>query len=460
MVEGPKLTEGFPADLEGEPCPPQLIRWLATLDDDLLLLLDTIANEGEGAWLVGGCVRDALMGTASTDVDLCTTCTPDRMMTLFGDKAIATGVDFGTVSIKGTKGHFEVTTLRTESLYRDGRRPEHVEWGRSLKEDLSRRDFTFNSMAVDVARGVLYDPFDGLNDLRMRTVRAVGEAGLRCEEDALRILRAYRFLRRDEGELWDMDPGLHSAIIEHRGRLNMVAVERRWMELQKMLSGPRPGAILQRMQDDGVLRFVFTNIAVVNPTLFHLVDLPVLDKLVLEERLAFLMCEHETKEVVSQLQALRTSRELQRSTALFHEQIGHLPAPRKGALRVFNHVMGTAAEHHLSIHRTMVEHDVNLHSGLRPTVDAVGEVVALWKQVDRTEGPQPCLVDGHWIMARTGTVEGIRLGRLKQWLHRVQIEENITTIAGMEAALSRLAYEHGEVDAWPRPVFPENPASN
>ena len=93
-------------------------------------------------------------------------------------------------------------------------------------------------------------------------------------------------------------------------------------------------------------------------------------------------------------------------------------------------------------------------------MDAVGEVVALWKQVDRTEGPQPCLVDGHWIMARTGTVEGIRLGRLKQWLHRVQIEENITTIAGMEAALSRLAYEHGEVDAWPRPVFPENPASN
>ena len=454
MMEGPTLTRGLSADLDGEPCPPQLIRWLATLDNDLLSLLEAIAEEGEGAWLVGGCVRDAWLGAPSTDIDLCTTCTPDRLLTLFGERAIPTGVDFGTVTIKGQNGHYEVTTLRTESLYRDGRRPDQVEWGTSLREDLSRRDFTFNSMAVDVARQLLYDPYNGLSDLHTRTVRAVGDAVLRCEEDALRILRAYRFMRRDDGPLWTMEPMLHAAIIRHRSRLNMVAVERRWMELRKMLGASRPGEVLQRMQDDGVLRFVFTDLTVLNPALFHLVDQPALDSLSLAQRLALLMCEHETKNAVSQLNALRTSRELQRSTASFHEQLGYLPEPRKGALRVFNHVLGSAAKHHLDVHRAMTEHSINLHTGLRTSLDEVEELTMLWKEIEPPTEPQACLVDGHWLMARTGTVQGMRLGRLKQWLHRIQIEENLKTLADMEAALSRLPYEHGEVDSWPRPAFP------
>ncbi|MCH1616301.1 MAG: CCA tRNA nucleotidyltransferase [Candidatus Poseidonia sp.] len=454
MMEGPTLTKGLPADLEGEPCPPQLIRWLATLDNDILSLLETIAKDGEGAWLVGGCVRDAWLGTPSTDVDFCTTCTPDRLLTLFGDRAIPTGVDFGTVTIKGDNGHFEVTTLRTESLYRDGRRPERVEWGTSLKEDLSRRDFTFNSMAVDVARQLLYDPYNGLSDLGSRTVRAVGDAGLRCEEDALRILRAYRFMRRDEGPLWTMEPSLHSAINKHRSRLNMVTVERRWMELQKILAVPRPGEVLEHMQNDGVLPFVFTNLRVLNPVLFHLLDQPALVPLALNQRLAFLMCEHETKDAVAQLQALRTSKELQRTTAMFHEQLGFLPEARKASLRVFNHVMGTTAEHHLTAHETMAGYNINLHTGLQTSKESVHEVRRLWEQIERTNETQPCLVDGHWIMARTGAVEGMRLGRLKQWLHRIQIEEGLTTLSEMEAALTKLSYEHGDVEAWPRPVFP------
>ena len=177
------------------------------------------------------------------------------MLTLFGEKAIPTGVDYGTVTVKGEGRHYEVTTLRTESMYRDGRRPEHVQWGSSLREDLSRRDFTFNSMAVDVARQLLYDPFQGAIDLRHRTVRAVGDARLRCEEDALRILRAYRFLRRDDGALWRMEPSLASAVSEHGLRLTMVAVERRWMEMRKILEGDRPGEILGCMQDQGCLLY-------------------------------------------------------------------------------------------------------------------------------------------------------------------------------------------------------------
>lgn len=454
MVGGQTLTKGLPADVEGEPCPPQLVRWLATLKDDLLSILETLAKEGEGVWLVGGCVRDAWLGTPSTDIDLCTTCTPDRLLTIFGDRAIPTGVDFGTVTVKGKDGHFEITTLRTESLYRDGRRPERVDWGTSLKEDLSRRDFTFNSMAVDVARQLLYDPYNGLNDLRGRTVRAVRDAGLRCEEDALRIMRAYRFMRRDDGPLWSLEPTLHAAILKHRGRLAMVAIERRWMELQKMVSASRPGEVLDRMQNDGVLRFVFTDLAVINPVLFRLIDQPGLNAMSLNQRLAFLMCEHATKDAVAQLHALRTSKGLQRSMAMFHEQLGFLPEARKASLRVFNHVMGSAAEHHLAAHETMAEQSVNLHTGLKTNMEDIIAIKRLWDQIERPIEPQPCLVDGHWIMARTGAVEGMRLGRLKQWLHRIQIEEGLTTLSEMEAALSKLPYEHGDVETWPRPVFP------
>ena len=153
------LIQGLEADVDGEPCPPRLVRWLATLPEDLLNVLHVLAADGHGAWLVGGCVRDAMLGSPSTDIDLCTTCTPDRMLTLFDERAIPTGADFGTITIKGDGRHYEATTLRTESLYRDGRRPDRVVWGTSLREDLSRRDFTFNSMAVDVARQQLYDPY-------------------------------------------------------------------------------------------------------------------------------------------------------------------------------------------------------------------------------------------------------------------------------------------------------------
>ena len=454
MMEGPTLTEGLQADLDGLPCPPQLMRWLATLNDDLISLLETIAKDGQGAWLVGGCVRDAWLGTPSTDVDVCTTCPPDRLLTLFGDRAIPTGIEFGTVTIKGQGRHYEVTTLRTESLYRDGRRPEHVEWGLSLKEDLSRRDFTFNSMAVDVARQEMYDPFDGVGDLAARRVRAVGEAGLRCEEDALRILRAYRFLRRDEGPLWTMEPSLHDAIAKHRNRLTMVAIERRWMELWKILNASRPGEVLHRMQHDGVLRFVFTHIPVFNPEVFGLLDEPSLTDLTVDQRLATLMCEHHTRDLMEELRSLRTSKELQRATALFHEQLGHLPAARTGDMRVFQHVMGPAAQAHLALHQALTSRSINLHTGDQPSASDVEVVAEVWNGLGHSPSSRECLVDGHWIMARTGDVEGIRLGRLKQWLHRIQIEENLTTLQEMETALSKLPYEHGSYESWPTPTFP------
>ena len=448
------LPEGLEADLKGAPCPPALLRWLASLPDDLLAVLQTLAEDGAGTWLVGGCVRDAWLGKASVDIDLCTTCTPERMLTLFGDQAIPTGVDFGTVTIKGVGRHYEVTTLRTESLYRDGRRPEKVSWGTSLSEDLSRRDFTFNSMAVDVARQALYDPYNGIADLQKRCIRAVGDANLRCQEDALRILRAYRFMRRDEGPLWHIDHALEAALSQHSTRLRMVAIERRWMEMEKILKGQRPGEVLKKMQSDGVLRYVLEEFAVVNPHLFTVLDDSDLNHLSLTQRLALLMLEYPTKEAMKQMEALRTSKVLQRTTATFHEQLGHLPTPLKPELRVFNHILGNEAKAHLSILRSCCNHSINLHTGLTLQAKTVNEVIERWTALNGSLAPVSPLVDGHWIMARTGAVEGKRLGRLKGWLHRIQIEEEITELSGMEAALSRLPFEHGSPEDWPSVSFP------
>ena len=448
------LPEGLEADLKGAPCPPALLRWLASLPDDLLAVLQTLAEDGAGTWLVGGCVRDAWLGKASVDIDLCTTCTPERMLTLFGDQAIPTGLDFGTVTIKGVGRHYEVTTLRTESLYRDGRRPEKVSWGTSLSEDLSRRDFTFNSMAVDVARQALYDPYNGIADLQKRCIRAVGDANLRCQEDALRILRAYRFMRRDEGPLWHIDHALEAALSQHSTRLRMVAIERRWMEMEKILKGQRPGEVLKKMQSDGVLRYVLEEFAVVNPHLFTVLDDSDLNHLSLTQRLALLMLEYPTKEAMKQMEALRTSKALQRTTATFHEQLGHLPTPLKPELLVFNHILGNEAKAHLSILRSCCNHSINLHTGLTLQAKTVNEVIERWTALNGSLAPVSPLVDGHWIMARTGAVEGKRLGRLKGWLHRIQIEEEITELSGMEAALSRLPFEHGSPEDWPSVSFP------
>lgn len=448
------LPEGLEADMDGTPCPPAIARWLATLPDDLLGLLQTLAEAGEGAWLVGGCVRDAWLGEAAPDIDVCTTCTPERMMELFGERAIPTGIDFGTITVKGIGRHYEVTTLRTESLYRDGRRPDVVAWGRSLKEDLSRRDFTFNSMAVDVARRQLYDPYAGVNDLQQRVVRAVGDASQRCEEDTLRILRAYRFTRRDSGPLWSMDGGLVSAIARHSTRLGMVAIERRWMEVRKVLLGPKPGAVLRSMQDDGVLRHVFERLVVINPALFEAMDDDRLHRLNLHQRLALTLVEHPSKEAVNQLKDLRASNELQRSMAGFHEYLGHLPGNDAPSLRVYNHALTVQAEAHLLTLACLADHDVHPHTGLQLEKTNIAALEKRWREMGPRSEPVACLVDGHWLMARTNIGQGMRLGRLKQWLHRRQIEEDVTTIEGMEALLTRTPYEHGAADDWPTPSFP------
>ena len=201
-----------------------------------------LEQNGEEAWLVGGCVRDSLLGLAPHDWDLCTAARPEQVMELFGEKqCIPTGLQHGTVTVKRDGRLYEITTFRTEGSYSDGRHPDSVTFVPDVREDLARRDFTINAMAYSAEEG-LCDPFGGQEDLARGVVRAVGEPLRRFEEDALRILRLYRFAARFG---FVIDEATEAAAKQLAAHLDCVSVERIEEELDKLLSAPKPGAYLE-----------------------------------------------------------------------------------------------------------------------------------------------------------------------------------------------------------------------
>ena len=198
-------------------------------------ILRRLQDCGHEAWLVGGCVRDSLLGIPPKDWDICTSATPAEMSGAFaGWKTIPTGLRHGTVTVRLEGQGWEVTSYRVEEGYTDHRRPDAVHFVRELEADLARRDFTVNAMAWHPDRG-LRDPFGGAADLRGRVLRCVGEPDRRFEEDALRILRGVRFAAR-YGLL--PHPDTAAAIHRRRDTLRRVAPERCCAELRRLLCAP------------------------------------------------------------------------------------------------------------------------------------------------------------------------------------------------------------------------------
>lgn len=202
-----------------------------TLPAHVKWVLDTLSLQGYEAYAVGGCVRDLLLGHTPHDWDVCTNATPDGVIACFpGTPVIKTGIRHGTVTVLSSGLPIEVTTYREDGVYSDHRRPDAVRFTGSLKADLSRRDFTINAMAFRPGSG-LVDYYGGRRDLADGIVRCVGEAGLRLEEDALRILRALRFSSRLR---FTIEPETADALLEKCGLLRYVAVERVLAELRGM----------------------------------------------------------------------------------------------------------------------------------------------------------------------------------------------------------------------------------
>ena len=204
-------------------------------------VLETLETAGHEAWCVGGCVRDALLGRRPEDWDVTTSALPEETLALFGPRGSPTGLKHGTVTVKTPGGPVEVTTYRVDGAYLDHRRPESVTFTRSIEEDLGRRDFTVNAMALNL-RGELRDPFGGRGDLERGILRCVGDPDRRFQEDALRILRGLRFSAVLGLEI---EKGTAEAVRRNREGLRDIAPERIQVEFFKLLPGKRAAEVLR-----------------------------------------------------------------------------------------------------------------------------------------------------------------------------------------------------------------------
>ena len=224
------------------------------LDAGAAALLARLHGAGYAAYAVGGCVRDSLLGRIPQDWDLCTSARPEQVLALFGEgQCIPTGLQHGTVTIKYGGQLYETTTFRTEGAYTDGRHPDEVHFVPDVRQDLARRDFTINAMAYNDAEGLI-DPFGGQQDLQQGILRAVGDPATRFEEDALRILRLYRFAARFG---FAIDPPTGQAARALCAHLDCVSVERIEEELSKLLAAPAPAAYL----DEKILKVIIPELS-------------------------------------------------------------------------------------------------------------------------------------------------------------------------------------------------------
>lgn len=203
-------------------------------------IMETLRRGGYEAFVVGGCVRDILRGVAPHDWDITTSALPEETMALFPHFAIPTGLKHGTVTVRSGSYSCEVTTYRADGDYSDHRRPDGVTFTRSLREDLARRDFTVNAMAMDV-HGTVHDDFGGQEDLKKGILRCVGEPTRRFGEDALRILRALRF---SSTLGFPIESETKAAIFALKDDLRYVAAERVREEVTKLLLGPGVETVL------------------------------------------------------------------------------------------------------------------------------------------------------------------------------------------------------------------------
>jgi tRNA nucleotidyltransferase/poly(A) polymerase len=224
----------------------------ARIPEDVRDVCARLAAAGFEAFLVGGAVRDLLLDRPTQDFDVATSAKPAEVMKLFGQRfAVPTGLQHGTVTVVTPRGrNVEVTTYRADVGYADGRHPDQVAFVRTIEEDLARRDFTMNAIALAPATGELRDPWDGLGDLAARRIRAVGDPAARFGEDGLRPLRGVRFASQLGFEL---DPPTLAAIHPALPIFRKVSAERMRDELYKILGSEHPSIALRLMLETGLM---------------------------------------------------------------------------------------------------------------------------------------------------------------------------------------------------------------
>ncbi|MBQ6847628.1 MAG: CCA tRNA nucleotidyltransferase [Clostridia bacterium] len=217
------------------------------IPEKIAFLIDCLTQNGYEAYIVGGCVRDSLLGLTPSDYDVTTSAKPEEIIAIF-EKTIPTGLKHGTVTVLIQNEPIEVTAFRTEGNYADSRHPKSVEFVTDLRQDLSRRDFTVNAIAYSEKTGII-DLFGGLSDLKNKILRAVGDPQKRFKEDALRILRLFRFASQLDFKIEEKT--LNSALKLQCG-LENISRERIFIEIQKAVAGKNPKALAPLISSGGL----------------------------------------------------------------------------------------------------------------------------------------------------------------------------------------------------------------
>ncbi|TDL92922.1 CCA tRNA nucleotidyltransferase [Vibrio vulnificus] len=276
-------------------------------------ILELIEQAGYEAYFVGGSVRDYILGRPINDVDIASSATPQEIKRIFPNTADI-GIDHGTVLVITDTGTYEITTFRTESGYSDFRRPDAVKFVRSLTEDLQRRDFTMNAIAMDKT-GKIIDPFNGKRDLAEKRIITVGNPHERFHEDALRMMRALRFVSQLDFEL---DQETFDSLKENAQNISEIAVERILAEFEKLAAGSNKIKAFSLLLDSGLYQYLplFSS---KKEHLMDLLNLP-LHQLNAAEIWSIIMVHTKDQEIEEALRAwklpLKTIRNVQRTIKL------------------------------------------------------------------------------------------------------------------------------------------------
>ncbi len=217
-------------------------------------IINTLEKAGFEAYIVGGCVRDYLLGDTPKDWDITTSALPEETKSLF-PHTYDTGIAHGTITIVKDKTNYEVTTYRIDGAYTDFRRPDEVTYTKKIEEDLSRRDFTMNAIAYNEKKG-FQDPYNGREDIKAKLIKGVGDPDKRFNEDALRMLRCVRFSARLN---FKIDEKTYSSIVKNAGLIKNISIERIRDEVTKLLLSPNPEKITE-LKNTGLLKEILPEI--------------------------------------------------------------------------------------------------------------------------------------------------------------------------------------------------------
>ena len=271
------------------------------IPEHILGLMKKIEQNGEEVYIVGGSLRDILLGNIPNDYDLATSALPEKTKKIFSDhRVITTGIKHGTVTVMEEGEPIEITTFRIDGKYSDSRHPDGVTFTKRIEEDLSRRDFTVNAMAYHPAVG-LVDPFGGQKDLKEKILRTVGESERRFDEDALRILRAFRF----SAQLgFEIEEKTLFGCYNSKFGLTKVAKERISTEFLRLLLSQNPAPSLKKMIETKVSSFVFGDYIPSDRLLEKIFSIPSVDT----ARLGLFFAECEEEQVKEILENLKYSK--------------------------------------------------------------------------------------------------------------------------------------------------------